>query len=56
MIISKLSENLNNITFISYKQPADIQKKVNIYQGYQSILIANGNDVPEIEDYVSKKK
>lgn len=48
MIISKLSEYLNNITFVPYKEPLDLQKKVNAYQGYQSILIANGPDILEL--------
>ena len=55
-IKNRLSDLLNNITFISYKNLIDIQKKLNNYGAYQSILIANNQDIYEIEDYVAKKK
>ena len=55
-IASHMNETINNITFISYREMMDLQKKINIYQGYQSILIANNNDIPGLEDYISKKK
>ena len=55
-IKNRLSDTLNNITFISYKNFIDIQKKLNNYGAYQSILIVNNQDIYEVEDYVAKKK
>ena len=54
-IMKKIS-NLNHITFVKYKDVADAQKKFNSHSGYQSVLIANGQDIPQFEDYIMKKK
>lgn len=35
---------------------ADFKRLVGAYNNYSSILIANGADIPELEDFVSKKK
>lgn len=56
-IKNRLSDIFTNITFISYKNILDIQKKLNSYSSsYQHILIANSQDIYEIEDYIAKKK
>lgn len=47
-IKNRLSDTLTNITFISYKNLTEIQKKLSNYGGYQSILIANNQDIYEI--------
>jgi hypothetical protein len=44
-IKNKLSDALTNISFIPYKDLPDIQKKLSNYGGYQSILIANNQDI-----------
>jgi hypothetical protein len=52
----RMQSEFNNISCIPYKSIADLKKSTSNYGGYTSIIIANGNDIPEIEDYVSKKK
>ena len=54
-LIKKI-ENLNHITFVAYKDLSDAQKKFNSYSGYQVVLIANDQDIPQFEDYILKKK
>lgn len=34
----------------------DAQKKFDLYNGYQQVVIANDKDVPEFEDFILKKK
>lgn len=54
-LIKKI-ENLNHITFVKYKDLNDAQKKFNSYSGYQVVLIANDQDIPQFEDFILKKK
>lgn len=53
---SRLSDTFNNINFIAYKTVPDFKRLSATYNTYSSILIANGTDIPELEDFVSKKK
>jgi hypothetical protein len=53
---ARLSDTFASINFIPYKSVADFKRLVGTYNNYSSILIANGADIPELEDFVSKKK
>lgn len=53
---TRLSDTFNTINFIPYKTVADFKRLIGGYNTYSSILIANGGDIPELEDFVSKKK
>jgi hypothetical protein len=55
-IKAKLGENFTNLSFVSYKSVADFKRLIDTYNNHSSILIANGNDIPDLEDIVSKKK
>jgi hypothetical protein len=44
------------LNFIPYKSVPDFKRLIDTYNNYSSILIANGNDIPDLEDIVSKKK
>ena len=45
-----------NINFISYSSVDDFEKKIAAYNTYTIILIANGEDIAPLEEFVSKKK
>ena len=53
---TKLSDTFNTINFVPYKSVAHFKQIIGTYNNYSSILIANGNDIPELEDFVNKKK
>lgn len=52
----KLGENFPNINYIPYKSVADFRRLIDTYNNSSAILIANGNDIPDLEEIVSKKK
>jgi hypothetical protein len=54
--LRKQVEHLTHATFVPYKDFADLQKQLNTYSGYQTILIANEEDIPALESYILKKK
>lgn len=44
------------VSFIPYKNVLGLKNLLPKYNSYSSIVIANGEDIPEIEDFISKRK
>ena len=44
------------VSFIPYKNVLGLKNLLPKYNSYSSIVIANGEEIPEIEDFISKRK
>ncbi len=53
----KLLNDVGNVvSFIPYKNVVGLKNILSKYNSYSSIVIANGEDIEDIEDFISKRK